>query len=434
MAHNSQSTPYPAPQPNHEDVASASSPPEATSIAVQYGCCGHRRETTQPAPTEPGESVQLANWRREKLRRESIALSESQSSPRNPGAPYWPALLFFGLVAAVSILLYKLDAWPSRPFQLDSWPFHSGHDDTFSRTQQVSEHHIVPEALDTPSLDHSENAPIDENAATDENAAAEYRIQQDFYRDENPAAKNQLVTHNDNPARESYTDTEKRHLSLVIRGPAANTAEKQLDVATHQTAIGKRAMKLQQQGNDSQAAEIFKQAMRSEPSNIVLLENYANLMTRTGNYTEAEVYYKAALSTDKRLATYVDTLEDDTASASARVQYQRALDVTPTYAIVLDNYAILLAWQGRFIEARQHYVRSLRSMPNNPITHYNLACMWGREGNSTQSLQELKDAVDFGYEKYNHIESDSDFDSVRKERPNAFAKVMARLHEKLDAP
>ena len=61
-------------------------------------------------------------------------------------------------------------------------------------------------------------------------------------------------------------------------------------------------------------------------------------------------------------------------------------------------------------------------MPNNPITHYNLACMWGREGNSTQRLQELTDAVDFGYDKYHLVESDSDFDSVRKERPNAFAR------------
>ena len=227
----------------------------------------------------------------------------------------------------MSILLYKLDAWPSPPFQLDSWLFSAGHDDIFSRTEQVSEHHIIPEALDTPSLDHSDHA------AEDENAAEEYRIQQDFFRD-------------DKPAIESYTDpTADNQL-------AAANAEEQLHVATHQTAIGKRAMHLQQEGKLSQAAEMFKRAMRSEPSNIVLLANYANLMTRTGNYTEAELYYKAALSTDKRLATYVDTLEDDTTSASAHAQYQRALDVTPTYAVVLDNYAILLARQWRFNDAR----------------------------------------------------------------------------------
>ena len=430
------------------------------------------------------EGVHLATWINER------SPTNNTSPASEHSAAHWPVLLFVGLLLVGLVpttLLFELNTWSfnTQAGQVSSaagqqvWkhpivPEDSSQPRQIRQTSLIRSVRAVAYGRKSPAAD--DHTDIDDKSLVTSSPAADGSLAADNHKadhdtntnthdilaietetpdhdshvaiDDSVATGNDSPNHgtnntiDDTPAMDNESPTNEYDIAkLIADSPATDDndpydlaidkalAEEELLDANTQTVMGAHALQLEHDGRDNRAAKLFRQAIQVEPKNIILLGNYANLLVKTGDLTQAESYFAAALSMDRELASYVDTLEDDTGNATAHAQYQRALDATPTYAIVLDDYAILLARQGRYTEARKHYIRSLHSRPDNPISHYNLACMymWGREGISTQSLQELERATDLGYKRYDHVESDSDFNSVRSEHPTAFAKVMDRL-------
>jgi tetratricopeptide (TPR) repeat protein len=52
--------------------------------------------------------------------------------------------------------------------------------------------------------------------------------------------------------------------------------------------------------------------------------------------------------------------------------------------------------------------------PENPVTHYNLACDFSLQGKTEDAIRELQSALELGYCDYQWIRDDIDLDSIRE--------------------
>lgn len=80
-----------------------------------------------------------------------------------------------------------------------------------------------------------------------------------------------------------------------------------------------------------------------------------------------------------------------------------------------------LAGGDRWKEAIPHFVRALELEPADGRTHYNLACLLARSGESDRAMASLERAVTAGYRDWDQIAADPDLESLRS-RPE-FAKL-----------
>ncbi len=86
------------------------------------------------------------------------------------------------------------------------------------------------------------------------------------------------------------------------------------------------------------------------------------------------------------------------------------------------GYAIPLAKAGRSDEAKVEGQKMLGSNSSDPIRLYYGACVCARLGDSHQAAEMLKNAVANGYENYEWIKRDPDFDNIRNE--SEYIKLM----------
>lgn len=66
--------------------------------------------------------------------------------------------------------------------------------------------------------------------------------------------------------------------------------------------------------------------------------------------------------------------------------------------------------------------------PDNPVVLYNLACSYSLLNKVDESFKTVQRAVDQGYADYDHMESDSDLDNLR--RDDRFWKYYKTITEK----
>jgi tetratricopeptide (TPR) repeat protein len=98
------------------------------------------------------------------------------------------------------------------------------------------------------------------------------------------------------------------------------------------------------------------------------------------------------------------------------------------------NYIECLMYLGNAYTAMRKYEEGLQMdlrlkklKPYDPIVHYNLACSYSLLGKINLSLAALSKAIGLGYDDIQHIESDTDLDSLRNEE--AYKTLINKLKE-----
>ena len=101
---------------------------------------------------------------------------------------------------------------------------------------------------------------------------------------------------------------------------------------------------------------------------------------------------------------------------------QRVLTVVPKYLVQHPEdtyrrmaYAVTLAKAKRIEESKAEGEKALELNPNDPIMMYYGACLYARLGEKESAVQLLGNAVNNGYENYEWIKRDPDFESIRQE-------------------
>lgn len=89
------------------------------------------------------------------------------------------------------------------------------------------------------------------------------------------------------------------------------------------------------------------------------------------------------------------------------------LEREPNYLDVLRCQGELLTRKGAHKRALEIDRRLASLIPSDPVVHYNLACSLAQVGLLEQSLASLGKAFRLGYDDFEHLEADTDLESLR---------------------
>lgn len=107
------------------------------------------------------------------------------------------------------------------------------------------------------------------------------------------------------------------------------------------------------------------------------------------------------------------------------VAYHRYLSQHPDDARCHMFYAVDLAQAGRKEEAKAEAARALNLSPSDPLMFYNAACFYAQMGETSKSVEMLRNAISAGYVDYEWFMRDPDLDSIRNE-PEYFEIVKGK--------
>jgi hypothetical protein len=93
--------------------------------------------------------------------------------------------------------------------------------------------------------------------------------------------------------------------------------------------------------------------------------------------------------------------------------FDRVLERYPNYLDVLRCQGQLLSRKGLHARALVVDRRLVRLQPEDCVAHYNLACSLALSHQSADAIQELRSALEHGYEDFSYLESDRDLESLR---------------------
>jgi tetratricopeptide (TPR) repeat protein len=93
--------------------------------------------------------------------------------------------------------------------------------------------------------------------------------------------------------------------------------------------------------------------------------------------------------------------------------FDRVLARSPDQVNVLRALGELLARKGCWERSLKVEERLIALRPHDGIAHYNLACSLAMQGASSQAIDALARAIDYGYSDFGHLEVDPDLDGLR---------------------
>jgi len=131
------------------------------------------------------------------------------------------------------------------------------------------------------------------------------------------------------------------------------------------------------------AIENAEVRLKSEPHNVELLISLGGLHLEAGN------------------------------SSSALTYLERTLAIEPENKTALQYLAGLYTMQGGDLRALKILLQLSQMSPDQPQIHYNIACIYSKNREFTESIQWLERALDNGYGNWNLIESDPDLENLR---------------------
>jgi predicted Zn-dependent protease len=66
-------------------------------------------------------------------------------------------------------------------------------------------------------------------------------------------------------------------------------------------------------------------------------------------------------------------------------------------------------------EAKKEAAKALELNPNDSLMQYNAACFYSTMGEKQRAIETLKKAIASGWEAYDWLKNDPDFDNIRNE-------------------
>ncbi len=98
----------------------------------------------------------------------------------------------------------------------------------------------------------------------------------------------------------------------------------------------------------------------------------------------------------------------------AIINYKKALHHNKSFKEATINLSTAYMKNSNFDEALETLQMGMGLDSKNPHIHYNYACYYSLIGQPEVSLQKLKEAIQFGFDKFKQIETDPDLDKLRQ--------------------
>ncbi len=176
-----------------------------------------------------------------------------------------------------------------------------------------------------------------------------------------------------------------------------------------------------------------KKAIEFDPNNINAYWILSRIYQSTGKDRDAMEILDKIISINPNFFQAYDDLELCCLRLGDKAKYLKTLEtitiVQPKYLAQHPEdtyrrmaYAVTLAKLKRFDEARQEGEKALDLSPNDAIMMYYGANLYAYLNEKDKSIKLLKDAIDNGYENFEWIKRDPDFDNIRNE--SAYIELM----------
>ena len=169
-----------------------------------------------------------------------------------------------------------------------------------------------------------------------------------------------------------------------------------------------------------------QKALELDPNNFMAYWTLARIYHSMDRDKEAiELYEKVVVLNPDFYSAYNDlsicyerigdTEQYNNIIKSSMEMYPRYLSQHPDDARAHIFYAQNLAKLGKVDEARKSGKKAYELSPNEAVMLYNLACLFSRLEEREEAVDYLRKACDAGYQNYEWIKRDSDFDNIRNE-------------------
>jgi len=169
-----------------------------------------------------------------------------------------------------------------------------------------------------------------------------------------------------------------------------------------------------------------KRAIELDPANINAYWILSRIYQSTGKDSEATIVLEKVISINPNFFMAYDDLELCCLRLNDTEKYYKTLDTiiktVPKYLAQHPedtyrrmSYAVTLAKLKRFDEAKLEGEKALDLSPNDAIMMYYGANLYAYLDEKDKAVRLLKDAIENGYENFDWIKRDPDFDNIRNE-------------------
>jgi tetratricopeptide (TPR) repeat protein len=170
-----------------------------------------------------------------------------------------------------------------------------------------------------------------------------------------------------------FPESSDRILVEQMKGRTDNTGQFVLDVDPPEAdadAVFEEAQSAEESGDRATAEQLYRRAMKMDPSDPSAPFNLGNVLRAVGRNLEAETAYRAAVKADPGFAqawyNLADLLDDQRRTEEAIACLDRAVQAEPGYADAMFNMALLLQRAERYADAADWWRRYLGADGSSP--------------------------------------------------------------------
>ena len=161
---------------------------------------------------------------------------------------------------------------------------------------------------------------------------------------------------------------------------------------------------LAEKGLLDEAIDVFHKALELDPNYADVHNNMGNAYVRKGLLDEALYHYEMTITEGQ---TNKNTVKNRDALLS--------LMPPPQQANLLFKTAARFAGEKQYERSVDLFQRVLAIYPDNPLIYYNISCLYSLRNQKPQAVNWLKQAVDHGYNNWEKMKIDPDFNNIKNE-------------------
>ncbi len=118
--------------------------------------------------------------------------------------------------------------------------------------------------------------------------------------------------------------------------------------------------------------------------------------------------------------TYVKMKDYD----NAIIEFSRAIDLMPNYAVAYANRGIAYMQQRKLNKALDDLQKAAGLAPGDKSIHYNLTALYCLQGAKDRAFDSLDKAMELGFNNYDALRTDPDLDGIREDPE--FRKILEK--------
>ncbi|MFK8032177.1 MAG: tetratricopeptide repeat protein [Gammaproteobacteria bacterium] len=152
---------------------------------------------------------------------------------------------------------------------------------------------------------------------------------------------------------------------------------------------------LERQGMPYEAVDMYRKSLEFDPDSRAAQYNLAASLVRSGEFAEAEGYFRTVIATKPGTRAYAGlgvALQEQGQDDKAIASFQNAIEADPNNAAAYDLLGTLLIQQGKHNEALAVYERLVSQKPS-AAAHEELATMLERLGRTDEAREQKSKAL-----------------------------------------